>query len=94
MDLRIGHGYDVHRFADSEAAECLLTLGGIQVPHSHPLLAHSDGDVVVHALCDGVLGALGAGDIGQHFPDNDPQFANIDCCWRECWTWLPRLAGR
>jgi len=80
MDLRIGHGYDVHRFADQQTPDGHLTLGGVQVPHDRALLAHSDGDVVVHALCDAILGALGAGDIGQHFPDSDPQFADIDSC--------------
>ncbi len=80
MELRIGHGYDVHKFAREETTDAFLTLGGVQVAHDHVLLAHSDGDVVVHALCDGILGALGAGDIGQHFPDSDPAFANIDSC--------------
>ena len=80
MDLRIGHGYDVHKFAATQPPDGHLTLGGVQVPHDRALLAHSDGDVIVHALCDGILGALGAGDIGQHFPDDDPQFADIDSC--------------
>jgi 2-C-methyl-D-erythritol 2,4-cyclodiphosphate synthase len=80
MDLRIGHGYDVHKFAREETADAFLTLAGVQVPHDRVLLAHSDGDVAVHALCDGILGALGAGDIGQHFPDSEPAFANIDSC--------------
>ena len=80
MDMRIGHGYDVHKFAETQTSGAHLTLGGVQVPHDRVLLAHSDGDVLVHALCDGILGALGAGDIGQHFPDNDPQFADIDSC--------------
>ena len=80
MDLRIGHGYDVHKFADVQEPGCTLTLGGVKVPHDRPLLAHSDGDVVIHALCDAILGAIGAGDIGQHFPDTDPNFENIDSC--------------
>jgi len=80
MEVRIGHGYDVHRFSEETSAGAFLTLGGVQVPHDHVLLAHSDGDVVVHALCDGILGALGAGDIGQHFPDSDPAYAGIDSC--------------
>jgi len=80
MDLRIGHGYDVHKFAEAAPPDGHLILGGVKVPHDRALLAHSDGDVVAHALCDGILGALGAGDIGQHFPDNDPKFAGIDSC--------------
>jgi len=80
MDFRIGHGFDVHRFADSgdEQAAAGLILGGVQVPYERTLLAHSDGDVVIHALCDAILGAIGAGDIGQHFPDHDPRYANVD----------------
>ena len=80
MEIRIGHGYDVHRFADDSEESVSLTLGGVQVPHDRPLLAHSDGDVIVHALCDAILGAMGAGDIGQHFPDTDPRFSGIDSC--------------
>lgn len=80
MDFRIGHGYDVHKFGERNTVDGQLTLGGVQVPYVRPLVAHSDGDVVVHALCDAILGALGAGDIGQHFPDQDPQYADIDSC--------------
>ena len=72
--MRIGHGYDAHRFGSSDR----LVLGGVEVPNDRGLLAHSDGDVVVHALCDALLGAAGMGDIGRHFPDNDQAFANID----------------
>lgn len=72
--LRIGHGYDVHAFGPGEA----LTLGGVRVPHSHALIAHSDGDVVLHALCDALLGAAGLGDIGRHFPDSDPSLSGVD----------------
>ncbi len=72
-DLRIGHGYDAHRFAEDRA----LVLGGITVPHSHGLAGHSDADVLTHALCDALLGALGVGDIGLHFPDSEAQFAGI-----------------
>jgi 2-C-methyl-D-erythritol 4-phosphate cytidylyltransferase / 2-C-methyl-D-erythritol 2,4-cyclodiphosphate synthase len=71
--LRIGHGYDAHRFAENRA----LVLGGVTVPHSHGLAGHSDADVLTHALCDAILGALGAGDIGKHFPDSDGAFAGI-----------------
>ncbi len=72
--MRIGHGYDAHRFAAGER----LVLGGVDVPHDKGLAAHSDGDVVLHALCDALIGAAGGGDIGQHFPDNDPRYENID----------------
>jgi len=72
-DLRIGHGYDAHRFAENRK----LVLGGMTVPHSHGLAGHSDADVLTHALCDALLGALGLGDIGRHFPDSEAQFAGI-----------------
>jgi 2-C-methyl-D-erythritol 2,4-cyclodiphosphate synthase len=72
--MRIGHGFDVHAFGDGDH----IVLGGVSVPHTRGLLAHSDGDVLVHALCDALLGAIAAGDIGRHFPDNDPANANID----------------
>jgi len=72
--MRIGHGYDAHRF---EAGKPLV-LAGVQVPYELGLLAHSDGDVVIHALCDALLGALAKGDIGQHFPDTSADYANID----------------
>lgn len=75
--MRIGHGFDVHAF-DQEAAKGPLVLGGVQIPHSHALIAHSDGDVVLHALCDSLLGAVALGDIGKHFPDTDPSNAGID----------------
>lgn len=71
---RIGHGYDAHRFAAGRP----LVLGGVTIPHQQGLLAHSDGDVLIHALCDALLGAAGLGDIGQHFPDSDPEFKGID----------------
>jgi 2-C-methyl-D-erythritol 4-phosphate cytidylyltransferase/2-C-methyl-D-erythritol 2,4-cyclodiphosphate synthase len=71
--LRIGHGYDAHRFAENRQ----LVLGGITVPHSHGLAGHSDADVLTHALCDALLGALGLGDIGKHFPDSDERFAGV-----------------
>jgi 2-C-methyl-D-erythritol 2,4-cyclodiphosphate synthase len=72
--LRIGHGYDLHRLVDGRP----LFLAGVQIAHSRGLLGHSDGDVVLHAVCDAVLGALGVGDIGQHFPDTDEQYHGID----------------
>ncbi|OXS14573.1 2-C-methyl-D-erythritol 2,4-cyclodiphosphate synthase [Zobellella denitrificans] len=72
--MRIGHGFDVHKFGGE--GPCILA--GVAVPHEQGLLAHSDGDVVLHALCDALLGAIGAGDIGRHFPDTDAAFAGID----------------
>ena len=72
--MRIGHGYDVHRFGPGDA----LVLGGVRIPHDHALVAHSDGDVLIHAVCDALLGALGQGDIGYHFPDTDPANAGVD----------------
>ncbi len=72
--MRIGHGYDVHAF---EAGDH-VTLGGVRIAHTRGVKAHSDGDVVLHALCDALLGALGLGDIGQHFPDTDPRWKGAD----------------
>ncbi len=76
--MRIGHGFDVHRFSDSEREGDHIVLGGVKIPHSHGLIAHSDGDVLLHALCDALLGAAGLGDIGKHFPDTDERYAGID----------------
>ncbi len=72
--LRIGHGFDAHRFGDG----WFVTLGGVKIPHDHGLVAHSDGDVALHALCDALLGAAAMGDIGNWFPDDDQQFADAD----------------
>lgn len=72
--MRIGHGYDVHRFAEGRP----LILGGVTVPYEKGLLGHSDADVLLHAVCDALLGAAALGDIGKHFPDNDDTFKNID----------------
>lgn len=72
--MRIGHGYDVHQLVEDRK----LILGGVEIPHSHGLLGHSDADVLLHAICDAIIGALGLGDIGQHFPDSDPQYSGID----------------
>ena len=72
--MRIGHGYDVHRFTEGD----FVVLGGVSIPHSRGLEAHSDGDVLIHAICDALLGAIAAGDIGKHFPDTDPDNANVD----------------
>lgn len=77
MQWRIGTGYDVHRFADAEAPAAFITIGGIRINSKRALLAHSDGDVLVHALCDAMLGALALGDIGHHFPDSDPRYRGI-----------------
>jgi len=71
---RSGIGYDAHRFCQGKS----LILGGVEIPHDQALLAHSDGDVGIHALCDALLGAAGQGDIGQHFPDNNPEFLQVD----------------
>jgi 2-C-methyl-D-erythritol 2,4-cyclodiphosphate synthase len=75
--LRIGSGFDVHRFDSTPMEGASIILAGIEIPHTHMLEAHSDGDVLSHALCDSLLGALALGDIGQHFPDSDSQFKNI-----------------
>ena len=75
--MRIGHGFDVHRFGDP-AADTRITIGGVAIDCDRPLLAHSDGDVLIHALCDALLGAAGLGDIGEHFPDTDPTYQNAD----------------
>ena len=72
--MRIGHGFDVHAFGEGQE----VILGGERIDHQRGLIAHSDGDVVLHALCDALLGAAGLGDIGHHFPDTDPTFANAD----------------
>ena len=72
--MRIGHGYDVHRFAEDRK----LFLGGIEIPHTKGLLGHSDADVLLHAICDALLGAAALGDIGKLFPDNDNAYKDID----------------
>lgn len=71
---RIGQGYDVHRMEEGET----LWLGGIVIPHNKGTVAHSDGDVLLHAVCDALLGAVGLGDIGTHFPDTSPEFKDVD----------------
>jgi 2-C-methyl-D-erythritol 2,4-cyclodiphosphate synthase len=72
--LRIGQGYDVHAFGPGDH----VMLGGVRIPHTRGVLAHSDGDVLLHAICDALLGAAGLGDIGQHFSDKDPQWRGAD----------------
>ena len=74
MMIRIGNGYDVHAFTEGD----FITLGGVKIEHHKAFLAHSDGDVLIHALVDALAGALALGDIGQFFPDNDPKYENID----------------
>ena len=74
MNFRIGYGYDVHRLAEGET----LWLGGVLIPHNKGTVAHSDGDVLIHALCDAMLGAAKLGDIGRHFPDTSSEYKNID----------------
>jgi 2-C-methyl-D-erythritol 2,4-cyclodiphosphate synthase len=72
--MRIGTGFDVHAFGDGD----YVTLGAVRVPHSRGVIAHSDGDVVIHALCDAIFGALALGDIGQHFPPSDERWRHAD----------------
>ncbi|WP_319024747.1 2-C-methyl-D-erythritol 2,4-cyclodiphosphate synthase [Microbulbifer hainanensis] len=74
MSFRIGQGFDVHAFGEGDH----VVLGGVKIPHERGLKAHSDGDVLLHALADALLGALALGDIGHHFPDNDARFAGAD----------------
>ncbi len=72
--MRVGHGYDTHRFIEGRP----LILGGVEIPHDRGLEAHSDGDALIHAICDALLGAAAMGDIGTYFPDTDAKFKNID----------------
>ncbi|WP_427982159.1 2-C-methyl-D-erythritol 2,4-cyclodiphosphate synthase [Agarivorans sp.] len=74
MSIRIGHGYDVHRFGGTGP----LVIAGVTIPYEQGFIAHSDGDVALHAICDALLGALALGDIGHHFPDTDASYAGID----------------
>ncbi len=74
MNIRVGQGYDVHNFCEGDA----IILGGVKIPYEKAFQAHSDGDVLIHALCDALLGALALGDIGKHFPDTDSEYVNID----------------
>jgi 2-C-methyl-D-erythritol 2,4-cyclodiphosphate synthase len=73
-EIRIGHGFDVHRFRRGRK----LILGGVEIPHKVGLMGHSDADVLLHALINALLGAMGEGDIGTHFPDSDPRYKNIE----------------
>lgn len=74
MNIKVGTGFDAHAFGPGNA----VVLGGISIAHDHGVIAHSDGDVLLHALCDALLGAASLGDIGQHFPDTDPQWRGAD----------------
>jgi 2-C-methyl-D-erythritol 2,4-cyclodiphosphate synthase len=73
-DIRVGHGFDVHAFAENRK----LIVGGVDIPHERGLAGHSDADVLLHAICDALLGAAGLGDIGRHFPDTDKSYEGID----------------
>jgi len=73
-DIRVGHGFDVHALVENRK----LIVGGVDIPYDRGLAGHSDADVLLHAICDALLGAAGLGDIGRHFPDTDPAFAGID----------------
>ncbi len=77
MPYRIGHGFDVHKFSEKKPQASVI-ICGVHIPYESELLAHSDGDVALHALCDALLGAAALGDIGHHFPDTDPAFAGAD----------------
>ncbi len=72
--MRVGHGYDVHQLVEGRK----LIVGGVDIPHIKGLLGHSDADVLLHAICDAILGALGLGDIGKHFPDSDSSYEGVD----------------
>ncbi|MBR5885084.1 MAG: 2-C-methyl-D-erythritol 2,4-cyclodiphosphate synthase [Alistipes sp.] len=74
MNFRVGHGYDVHALGEG----LRLVLGGVEIPHTKGCIAHSDGDVLLHAICDALLGAVALGDIGKHFPDTSVEFKGID----------------
>lgn len=76
--MRIGHGFDAHRFDGEKGTDKYIMLGGVKIPYQFGFIAHSDGDVVIHALCDALLGAAALGDIGQHFPDSSSEFVDID----------------
>jgi 2-C-methyl-D-erythritol 2,4-cyclodiphosphate synthase len=90
MSVRIGQGYDVHAFSEGDH----LVVGGVRIPHSRGVIAHSDGDVAIHALCDAILGALALGDIGRHFPPDDARWRDADSrtFLRHC-TALARARG-
>lgn len=78
MTIRIGNGFDVHAFDDGQQGRDKIVIGGVAIPYERGLIAHSDGDVLLHALCDALLGAIAEGDIGRHFPDTDAAYKNAD----------------
>jgi 2-C-methyl-D-erythritol 2,4-cyclodiphosphate synthase len=86
--MRVGQGFDVHAFGDGDH----VVLGGVVIPHVKGLVAHSDGDVLIHALCDALLGGAGLGDIGRHFPDTDPSYRNADS--RDLLRHVMKLVGQ
>jgi 2-C-methyl-D-erythritol 2,4-cyclodiphosphate synthase len=86
--MRVGQGFDVHAFGDGDH----VVLGGVVIPHVKGLVAHSDGDVLIHALCDALLGGAGLGDIGRHFPDTDPRYRNADS--RDLLRHVMKLVGQ
>lgn len=90
--MRVGFGFDVHAFGPGDH----VMLGGVRIPHDRGVVAHSDGDVLLHALCDAILGAMGLGDIGQHFPDTDPRWRGADSrtFLRHCATLLQERGFR
>ena len=92
VDVRIGTGYDVHRLVEGK----LLWLGGVNIPFIKGCLAHSDGDVLIHAICDALLGALALGDIGNYFPDNNPKYKNISSVvlLKEVWSFVKQKGYR
>ena len=88
--MRVGFGYDIHRLVH----ERRLVLGGVIIPFEKGLLGHSDADVLLHAICDALLGAAGLGDIGQHYPDTDPRFKDVSSMELLAWTFqLVRVKG-
>ena len=92
-EMRLGQGFDVHAFGPENESDHIV-VGGVRIPHQCGVLAHSDGDVLLHALCDALLGAIAAGDIGHHFPDNDERWKDADSrtLLRECYR-LVKEAG-
>jgi 2-C-methyl-D-erythritol 2,4-cyclodiphosphate synthase len=94
MSHRVGIGFDIHRLEGDAASDAGVMIGGVRVPCPYRLIAHSDGDVVLHALCDALLGAVAAGDLGEHFPDSDPTHKGRTSAWFVAHVRaLPQLAG-
>lgn len=94
MSHRVGIGFDIHRLEADAAADAGVMIGGVRIPCPWRVVAHSDGDVVLHALCDALLGAVAAGDLGEHFPDNDASHRGRDSAWFvQRVLALPQLAG-